>query len=1313
MSKGSSKKTKTDLPDSHRYSAPGNDKGSVAGIVASSRDITGRKQAEEALRESESILHSFFDSAGVMRGIVEVIAEDDVLHIADNAVTAAFIGLTPDAMKNRRGSELGEPRDILRMWISHYNESRKTKKPVTFEYADKRGKPEAWLHATVTYLGTPPHGHPRFAYVVLDMTESKRAEAALREGQERTSAILEGIADTFYSLDEEWRFTLVNPAAEKAPFGRPASELLGRVIWDLYPHLVGTRIHRHYLDAAEKFTLERYEAQSPLNGRWYEIFMKGRRGGVDVYMRDITGRKQTEEALRESEERFRVIAETSPVLLSVSSISDGTILFTNPAYNSAFGFQPGEIIGRPAVDRFYDAAERSASIDILRKTGELRDREVKVVRKDGTPFWVSASLARIRFGGTEAMLGASIDITDRTLAEAALRESEARYRTVADFTYDWEFWTGPDGRFIYLSPSAKKILGRPVSQYTSAEALFRDVTHPDDLFILLAHMAQEMAGQGPSTLEFRIVRPDGEVRWVQHVCQPVLDAEGRFLGTRGSNRDTTERKQAEEALLKARDELEMRVEERTADLEEAVESVSTERHRLYDVLEALPVYVCLLDKDYRMPFANRYFRETFKDPKGRRCYDFLFNRNEPCETCETYTVMKTRAPHHWFWTGPNCRDYDIYDFPFTDTDGSFMILEMGIDITEQKKAEGALKKANAYNRSLIEASLDPLVTISPDGTISDVNEATIRVTGFSRGELIGTDFSDYFTEPEKAKAGYERVFRDGSVTDYALEIRHRNGHGTPVLYNATVYRDTAGNVTGAFAAARDITERKKAQDAIERANTYNRSLIEASLDPLVTISPDGTISDVNEATIRVTGFSGDELVGTDFSDYFTEPAKAKAGYERVFRDGSVTDYALEIRHRNGNLTPVLYNATLYRDKAGNVTGAFAAARDITERKKAEEALRKEHDLLEKRVKERTSELVQSNAQLKEEISQRRLAESLVKKTISELYAAIESTADGIYAVDRTGRIIRYNQNFASMWKIPDELLQSGEDRTVSEYLRTQVKNPGLFMDSDDEHDNPKDRETYDMLELKDGRIFERYSKPQKMESSIIGRVLSYRDVTDRRHAEEKLVASLQEKETLIREIHHRVKNNLQIISGLLDMTRMRTQDSTTNSILTDMMMKIKTMAQIHTRLYESKQFDKINMGSQIRDQVADLSSIYGRSGAEILSEIDSEDIYLPVDQAIPCALVVNEILSNAFKHAFKGKKHGNLSVSATHAGDHIRIAVHDDGVGIPKDMDVYHTTSLGLKLIRSLVMQLNGSVTITSNHGTEVIVEFSLNTGGK
>jgi two-component sensor histidine kinase len=300
-----------------------------------------------------------------------------------------------------------------------------------------------------------------------------------------------------------------------------------------------------------------------------------------------------------------------------------------------------------------------------------------------------------------------------------------------------------------------------------------------------------------------------------------------------------------------------------------------------------------------------------------------------------------------------------------------------------------------------------------------------------------------------------------------------------------------------------------------------------------------------------------------------------------------------------------------------------------------------------------------------------------------------------------------------MWKIPDELLQSGEDKKVAAYLMTQMKNSGLFSESDDGSARYADRETYDMLELSDGRIFERYSKPQKMDRAIIGRVLSFRDVTDRRHAEEKLIASLQEKETLIREIHHRVKNNLQIISGLLDMTRMRTPDSTTHGILTDVMMKIKTMAQIHTRLYESKQFDRINIGSQIRDQVNDMTSIYGSSGTGIQSEIDVEEVYLPVDQAIPCALVVNEILSNAFKHAFRGRKHGNIRVSVTQETDHVHIIVKDDGIGIPANVDVYKTTSLGLKLIRSLVQQLNGSVNFSSHDGTEVSVECPFRPGGR
>ncbi len=261
------------------------------------------------------------------------------------------------------------------------------------------------------------------------------------------------------------------------------------------------------------------------------------------------------------------------------------------------------------------------------------------------------------------------------------------------------------------------------------------------------------------------------------------------------------------------------------------------------------------------------------------------------------------------------------------------------DITERKKAEEAIRHASAYNRSLIEASIDPMVTIAPDGHITDINKATEAVTGYPREKLIGTDFSNYFTEPVKARKGYQTVFETGSVKDYPLEIRHRNGRITPVLYNASVYRDEAGAVIGVFAVARDITERKKAEEAIELANAYNRSLIEASLDPLVTIAPDGRITDVNRATEVVTGYPRERLIGTDFSNYFTEPTKAKEGYLTVFREGMVSDYPLEILHRDGHITPVIYNASLYKDENGRVIGVFAAARDITDRKRAEDAFK--------------------------------------------------------------------------------------------------------------------------------------------------------------------------------------------------------------------------------------------------------------------------------------------------------------------------------------------------------------------------------------
>ena len=255
-----------------------------------------------------------------------------------------------------------------------------------------------------------------------------------------------------------------------------------------------------------------------------------------------------------------------------------------------------------------------------------------------------------------------------------------------------------------------------------------------------------------------------------------------------------------------------------AERQRAEEAFKAERQRFFAVLETLPPMICLLTPDYHVAFANRAFREKFGESQGRRCYDYCFGQPSPCEFCETYNVLKTGQPHHWEVSTPEGSVIDVYDFPFTDADGSPMILEMDIDITEAKRAKEGLEKANAYNRNLLEVSLDPLVTISPNGKITDVNSAAEKVTGRLRDELIGADFSDYFTDPEKARLGYQQVFKEGMVQDYELEVRHRDGSTTPVLYNASVYRDQGGEVVGVFAAARDITSRKRAEEEVRRLN---------------------------------------------------------------------------------------------------------------------------------------------------------------------------------------------------------------------------------------------------------------------------------------------------------------------------------------------------------------------------------------------------------------------------------------------------------------------------------------------------------------
>ena len=329
------------------------------------------------------------------------------------------------------------------------------------------------------------------------------------------------------------------------------------------------------------------------------------------------------------------------------------------------------------------------------------------------------------------------------------------------------------------------------------------------------------------------------------------------------------------------------------------------------------------------------------------------------------------------------------------------------DITERRQAEEALKESDKYLKTIFNSLKTGLLIIDEEThRILDVNPAAAKLIGFDRNKIIGSICHKFICPADIGKC---------PITDLGQKIDNSErflltvkGDSIPILKTAVPVTLNGKNIL--IESFIDITERKQAEgelknyrehleelvkertaelqkeiderrlveEKLREASVYTRNLIEVSLDPLVTISPEGKIIDVNKATESVTGVSRENLIGSDFSDYFTEPEKAREGYMHVFDNGFVKNYPLAIRHFSGSITDVLYNATVYNDAMGNVAGVFAAARDVTERKLAEEELKKYREHLEELVDKRTREVMLA----KEEAERANMAKTNFLHTMS-------------------------------------------------------------------------------------------------------------------------------------------------------------------------------------------------------------------------------------------------------------------------------------------------------------------------------------------
>ncbi|HEY8096091.1 MAG TPA: PAS domain S-box protein, partial [Methylobacter sp.] len=661
---------------------------------------------------------------------------------------------------------------------------------------------------------------------------------------------------------------------------------------------------------------------------------------------EVQQRKFAEDALRVANVELQENAARTQLLLDsaldgvISMDYNGNVIGWNAQAERIFGYPSEQALGRkiaelivpPAYrERHRQGLSRFVSTGVSNIIGSRL--EITGMRADASEFPMELAIDALGQKGGYFFSAFVRDITERRMAEAEKQEAFDRLQKIASqlpgVVFQFRLRTDGSSSLPYASEVLRNIYRVDPEEVRDNAAKVFAVVHPDDLDGHLASIQESARDLSPWHNEYRLRFADGTERWLFGNALPQREEDGSVLW-HGVVTDITERKQMEEKL-------------RDSDAFNVSVLNSLTSH--IAVLDGQGVIIAVNNAWQRFAKENG-LQESSQDMLGVNYLDACKNAFNQSYGDEANTVQIGLAAvlageqetFHLEYPCHSPNQQRWFYMNVSPLQGSHRgVVVSHKNITERKKAEEIAQAASQYARSLIEASLDPLVTISAEGKITDVNIATEKATGVERDNLIGSDFADYFTDPDKARDGYLQVFSQGFVTDYPLAIRHVSGNVTDVLYNASVYRDGNGNVLGVFAAARDITERREREHQLGLFH----SLFELTSDCVFMISPkqDFRFVFVNDATCRHYGAEREQLLTWRIPDWdpnfknqadldaLWEEIKTKKGFliETVHRVASGLDVPVEVS----------VNYLSYKDEE-YVAGYF---HDITERKLMENELK--------------------------------------------------------------------------------------------------------------------------------------------------------------------------------------------------------------------------------------------------------------------------------------------------------------------------------------------------------------------------------------
>jgi PAS domain S-box-containing protein len=592
---------------------------------------------------------------------------------------------------------------------------------------------------------------------------------------------------------------------------------------------------------------------------------------------------------------------------------------------------------------------------------------------------------------------------------------------------------------------------------------------------------------------------------------------------------------------------------------------------------------------------------------------------------------------------------------------------------ELEKAKTKIEKLHDWEekyRALFEHSLYCVFVHDLEGNFLDANKAALNLLGYDKKDIKSLNFASLLDETqitlaqktvsEIKKSGYQK-----KSTQYKL--KRKDGDYVWVETEASlIYKE--GKPCAILGIARDITEHKKAVQALRESEEKYRKIFESLYDVYYLTDREGIVIEISPSVSTRAGWDPEDVIGHPVTDFYRDPSDREIFWKNLNEVGFVNDYELQLLAKDGQVLEVSVSSHIVFDDECNPVGVEGVLRNITTRKKMEKALRESEEKFRTMVEHsfqgifivQDMRIVYANEAITH----------ITGYSLEELYALSPEKIQGII----------HPEDQKVVWgRMADRL--AGK-KVPSRYEFKTVRKNGDTV----------------WLEMVSNRI-EFEGKPAIQGATI--------DISDRQQADEQIKASLREKEVMLREIHHRVKNNMQIILSLLRIQSRTVKDKGTREMFKQSQNRIRSMALIHEALYKSGDLAHIDIADYISRMTTHLLSIYREDLGEVDVKQEAEGIFLDINKAIPCGLIISELVSNSLKHAFPDKREGKVLIRMTKRNKgKYSLIVKDNGIGFPEDLNFRATETLGLQLVTDLVLQITGSIRLKKTEGTEFTVKF-------